>query len=306
MTARIGLALLIAAAGCTTTTTDDPAAGATDTRLVISETATGIEGSLGDTTFTSMQVDEQTLDITVKINAMVLTATADLKAGVLELDGYSAATGEDTQMTDEDRASLVELEGALAPLGEDVPYALDKLRGFVATIAEHPTTLDLQTLRLLEENRSWTSLCYAKNTYYPATHDCNVGNMNIDATTLDDAYLSSQGSQGSADGTAWYFPAGGGYQCCSGSMSCSRYTCNIPAAGWYVNIEVDHDTRVEYAYGNCFGVCGAGCPGTYQFTVDCVNHDACVRNGHVTASAYCDDQFTAASDDWVSAPNCGA
>ena len=89
-------------------------------------------------------------------------------------------------------------------------------------------------------------------------------------------------------------------------MSCSRYTVSVPSAGWYTGVEIDHDTRVEYSYGNCYGVCGAGCPGTYQFTVDCVNHDQCVRNGHVLASGYCDDQFSAASDDWASAPNCGA
>jgi hypothetical protein len=80
----------------------------------------------------------------------------------------------------------------------------------------------------------------------------------------------------------------------------------VPSAGWYVGVEVDHDTRVEYSYGNCFGVCGAGCPGSYQYTVDCLNHDTCTRNGHVLASGYCDDQFTAASDDWASAPDCGA
>ena len=77
-------------------------------------------------------------------------------------------------------------------------------------------------------------------------------------------------------------------------------------AGWWAGVEVNHDTNVEYAYGNCFGACGAGCPGSYQFTVDCVNHDSCVRNGHVMASGYCDDQYTSALDDWASAPNCGA
>jgi hypothetical protein len=161
-------------------------------------------------------------------------------------------------------------------------------------------------MRLVEENRSWTSLCYAKNSYYPGSHDCNIAGFWDDRTTLDDVWLSSDGNLGGPDGVAWYFPAGGSYQCCSGSSSCSRYSVSIPSAGWYTGVEVDHDTRVEYTYGNCFGVCGAGCPGSYQFTVDCVNHDQCVRNGHITSSGYCDDQFTSASDDWASAPDCGA
>jgi hypothetical protein len=273
--------------------------------LDIQKTPTGITGTFGDATFTSELVSDQVLDITLHVNGMVITATVDFATGVLETDGYTAATGENTQMTDEDRASLLSLERALAKLDGTLPMPLDKLRGFVATWAEHPTTVDLQSIHLSAENRSWTSLCWAKNSYYPASHDCNTGGFWIDATTLDDVYMANIGDQGGPDGVAWYFPAGGSYQCCSGSLSCSRYSCSVPSAGWYVGVEVDHDTRVEYAYGNCFGVCGAGCPGTWQYTVDCVNHDQCVRNGHITASGYCDDQFTAASDDWASAPDCG-
>lgn len=41
-----------------------------------------------------------------------------------------------------------------------------------------------------------------------------------------------------------------------------------------------------------------------QYTLDATNHDGCVRNGHLLASAYCDDQFVSASDDELYAPNC--
>lgn len=299
------LLLALALAACTESADTQKPPGATE-ELVITTTDKGVTGSLGETTFKSEMATADVLDIEVHINGMVMTAMVDFKTGVIENDGYTAATGENTQMTDEDRTAMLQLEGALAKLQGDLPFAMDKLRGFVATEAEHPTTLDLQDIRLIEENRSWTSLCYAKNTYYPASHDCNVGGFYTDATQLDDVYLSSTGDLGGPDGVAWYFPAAGSYQACSGSLSCSRYSVSIGAAGWYSGVEVDHDTRVEYSYGNCFGACGAGCPGTYQYTVDCVNHDQCVRNGHITASGYCDDQFAAASDDWVSAPNCGS
>lgn len=273
--------------------------------LEIAGTDKGITGSYGATTFSSEMASDNVLDMKVTFNGMVITALVDFQAGVIEYDGYAADTGANTQMTDDDRTALLDLEGALAQLKGDQPFAVDKLRGFVATWAEHPSTVDLQDIRLVEENRSWTSLCYAKNSYYSASHDCDTGGFWIDATTLDNVWLSSTGNLGGPDGVAWYIPAAGNYQACSGSLWCSRYSQYISGAGWWSGFEVDHDTRVEYAYGNCFGVCGAGCPGTYQFTVDCLNHDSCVRNGHITSSGYCDDQFVAASDDWASAPDCG-
>jgi hypothetical protein len=299
------LLLALALAACTETA-DTQKPEATSEELVVTQTEKGVSGSFGTTTFKSEMATDDVLDMQVHINGMVMTALVNFKTGVIEYDGYTEATGENTQMTDEDRAAMLDLERGLATLDGKLPFALDKLRSFVATEAEHPTTVDLQDIRLVEETRSWTSLCYAKNSYYPASHDCDTGGFWIDATTLDDVWLSSTGNLGGPDGVAWYFPAGGTYQACSGSTWCSRYSVSVPSAGWYTGVEVDHDTRVEYSYGNCFGVCGAGCPGTYQFTVDCVNHDQCVRNGHITASGYCDDQFTAASDDWASAPDCGA
>lgn len=302
----IGLGLIAALIGCTSSepTTNEPA---TSSELEIHDTANGIAGSLGETVFTSGMVTSDVLEITVKVNGMMITALVDFKTGVMEFDGFALETGESTQMTDDDRASLGELEHALAPLGEELPFTLEKLRGFVATWVEHPSTVDMQMIRISEENRDWTSLCYAKNTYYPASHDCDTAGFWTDQTTLDYVYMSSTGNLGGPDGVAWYFPSGGGFTCCSNNgLWCSTYTCSVPGAGWYSGVEVAHDTRVEHSYGNCFGACGAGCPGSYQYTIDCVNHDQCVRNGHVLASGYCDDQYTASADDWASAPNCGA
>ena len=273
--------------------------------LVITDTAKGIVGSFHETSFSSEQPDPDHLSIWIQTNGLMITAELDLKTGVMEYDGFALATGENTQMTDEDRASLLALEHELAKLGGNLPYATEKLRGFVATWAEFPSTMDMQVMTVSEETRSWTSLCYAKNSYYPASHDCDSGGFWTDQTTLDNVWISSTGDLGGPDGVAWYFPWGGGFNCCSGSLWCGGYTCNIPYAGWWSGVEVNHDTNVEYAFGNCFGACGAGCPGSYQYTVDCINHDSCVRNGHVTASGYCDDQYTSSIDDWASAPDCG-
>ncbi len=59
----------------------------------------------------------------------------------------------------------------------------------------------------------------------------------------------------------------------------------------------------------CLGRCGVGCVQSEpqvrkrQYTQQCFNHDLCV--GHFgTTLGFCSDEFTAASDDYLNAPNC--
>ncbi len=59
----------------------------------------------------------------------------------------------------------------------------------------------------------------------------------------------------------------------------------------------------------CLGRCGVGCIQSEpqerkrQYTQQCFNHDICV--GHFgTTLGFCSDEFTAASDDYLNAPNC--
>lgn len=59
----------------------------------------------------------------------------------------------------------------------------------------------------------------------------------------------------------------------------------------------------------CLGRCGVGCIQSEpqarkrQYTQQCFNHDLCV--GHFGSTlGYCSDEFTAASDDYLNAPNC--
>src|SRR5512143_3000371 len=102
------LFLALALVGCTdfdpgkAPPTDDTTSSAA---LDIQPTDTGIAGTFGDTTFTSDMVSDHVLDITIHMNGMVITADVDFLAGVIETDGYTADTGENTQMTDEDRAT---------------------------------------------------------------------------------------------------------------------------------------------------------------------------------------------------------
>jgi len=68
---------------------------------------------------------------------------------------------------------------------------------------------------------------------------------------------------------------------------------------------VHYDTHVvggDTHHGHCFGACGEGCGAGTDYTKDCANHDACVDGGYNWYE--CSDEETAASDDYLFAPNC--
>lgn len=97
----------------------------------------------------------------------------------------------------------------------------------------------------------YTRWCDRLNTYQTVTHDDNKYPRGADQTTYY-AYISTIGD-GPCSG-ATYFWKNGVWQC---------YT-------------PDHDPDVEYAYGGCFGRCGAGCSAGGVYSKDCADHDRCV------------------------------
>jgi hypothetical protein len=133
---------------------------------------------------------------------------------------------------------------------------------------------------------AYTSLCNNMFNWFQVTHDgpwligCNSDRWEDKNTYY--AYISNHAAGPCSDGT--YF------------WKNSQWVCYEP----------DHDTSVEYAYGDCFGRCGAGCGGSGAgaYTVDCADHDSCVRFGHALAAVSCDDEFTFTADDAMFAPNC--
>lgn len=200
----------------------------------------------------------------------------------VEYEAYATDNGKPTQLTDDDRAALLALGRELESLGEVEP-PLARLRSFANQWAEFPSTLE-PSGRVYLGFRAYSSLCWAKNTYQTVTHDCWSYNDGADGSTYS-AYIGMQApAAGCAEDT--YFWVGSSWSCLAS--------------------EPNHSTSIEYAYGGCFGRCGAGCGSDSQLTVDCANHDSCVRFGHDIASLWCDDEFTSTIDDWASAPNCGA
>jgi len=248
--------------------------------LMIDGNEQAVVGSLGspDREFRfRSEVAEGGFAVQVDFNGMTI-AIERAADGWVSYDGIGAQDGGAVQMTDEDRAALLELTVTLDALGEDVVEPIERLRGFTNLWSEFPTHQSLHG-EVRTDFRAFTSLCGSVNTYREATHDDWDHDRGEDATTYS-AYLSMHGAGPCSDGT--YFWINGAWRC----------------------EEPDHDPAVEFAYGDCFGRCGAGCGGGTQFTVDCLDHDSCVRFGHSITSLWCDDEFVSTIDDWASAPNC--
>lgn len=238
--------------------------------------------------FASEPQGEGVYALTLKVRGVTLDATVDFANRSSSFDGFGAQ-GDDVLLDDEERELVASLYRALndrAPAG--APEAFKVLRRAVGVWAEHPTTVPLGRLVYGDEGRGYTMLCsYAKcggsftgscsswNWFNYAKHDCNRGGF--------DSTINQQSAQL------------GDHFTCSGD---ELYFKN----GWICG-EPDHFSRPQVV-GNCFGRCGGGCGGDTQYTLDATNHDGCVRNGHVLASGYCDDQFVSASDDELFAPDC--
>ena len=265
--------------------------------LELTSEASGVSGRLVDaqgtpTHFSSRLVEQGVYRIEVRLNGLTLTGLVDADNGVSSLDGFAEETGGDTQMLDGDRSQLQALSAALnekLPAGDAATPEAKYLRRAVSLWSQHPTTVALQRTVMGEQGRGYTMLCsYAKcngvwsgscggvyNWYSYAKHDCQHGGFDY----TRNQQIAQLGNHGTCSGDEYYM---------NGSWVCG---------------EPDHWSRPK-VMGNCFGRCGGGCGGDTQYTLDATNHDGCVRNGHALASAYCDDQFTSASDDEMFAPNC--
>jgi hypothetical protein len=295
MTKRALVLLSIVAAGCAG---QGSSSSSTAGELTVAEQQGQASGhfidhsdaDLGRVDFTSRFVDTNVLDIELRFHGLTVTATVDFDSGVIEYDGFTTSNGQGTQILEDDRALMLAFARALDARGTHVSEPLSRVRSFANTWAEFPATLDPQGLSLVDDNRSYSSICYALNTYQRATHDCweTTGSCSDwwgcsdgdDPSTTDYAYVSMHANCGAADGTNFW--------------QNNAWRCYEP----------NHDSNIEYGYGNCLGRCGADCGSSTQFTWDCLNHDECVRTGHDLASAWCDDEFTSTVDDWTAAPNC--
>ena len=238
--------------------------------------------------------------VTVELRGMVLLLTADRETGAFDVDGFTLATGEDTQMSAADRAVLHDFDLALGAYAGDSERgpALDVLFHTVTAWTDYASSLPLQRTFHGRLDRS-SNLCSSVNKpgqgttikYVAASHDCGstkgdcsnwVGCDFWDDNSTTDKVAMSMSPTGSCSDDTYF----GG--------STTGMSCHEP----------DHPGGKEYAYGQCFGRCGAGCGSNTQFTRDCLDHDQCVRLGHGIASGWCNDHLVGATWDALNASNC--
>jgi len=244
--------------------------------LDVKSTQSGVQGSysVGESSlrFSSREVEPGTIDVVVSLHGLDLTAVVNSKQNAAEVDGF-AADGTDSQLVTEDREVLKNFVKALDAAASDGSLAATTLYRVSSNWSQTPDTVPLARSVVGSENRSWVSLCGYYGSYVDATHDDN----NYSDFS---PYSTSHAHVGYRSSSTFYY------------------------IGFWTTTVQNHKPLL-YEYGNCYGNCGAGCPGGAQtLTLDCHDHDQCVRNGHAIASLYCDDEFTSASDDEFFAPTC--
>ena len=273
---KIGLAILLGLAGCAGESGQpEPAAPVSDS-LQVNVTDKAITGTFmhGDDvlTFSTVVDDAQVFTTTVALHGLTLDALADMRNGVITLDGYTTATGADTTLVDEDTALISGFRKALddkLPSQPGPTNVVEILRGSVGLWEEWPHTRSLSAVTVAQTDRSVVKLCGNIGSYVLAKHDCNVCSGYNGATNCQVyAYVGDTGT-----GTTYYWR--------NGAWSTTPYNHAVQPS----------------EYGDCYGRCGADCGSGHVYSQDCLNHDSCVRNGHSLGSAYCDDELTSCADD---------
>jgi len=282
-----------------------PAPGVLET----SKSSTEVSGTYaldsfsGDTAvFRSADQGNQVVEVTVQLHGMTLVADIDFTAQTAEFKGFGTDTKKETPITEEDSAMLGGLSKKLQSSLDDskatlAEQALVKAMGVweewpastSPNLSVGAKTSSLFWIYMLCGQArcpvraangtlvwSYTGNCAQWNWTLYAEHDCNQCNFGQPRCQQ----IVQLGDHARCNGDEFYWNG-------------SSWLCGEP----------NHWIR-PYVTGNCFGRCGAGCGSGRQYTLNCMDHDGCVRNGHSIISWWCDDQFVAAIDDQLFAPNC--
>lgn len=307
----LACALLSASTAFAVEPTSFPTSSATTTSatgtLQSAKSTTEMSGtytsSASDTaTFRSVDKGNKLVDVSVDLHGMTLKATIDFTNKTASFSGYATATTTATTLRAEDNTLLASFSKKLqSTFNEATATLAEKALVKAAGVWEEwPTDSSLsQTItadafasiytmcaqaQCPVRNSSgalvmsYTGPCAQWNWTGFAEHDCNQCNFG-DPNCQQIVQL---GDHHRCNGDEWYWTG-------------SSWACGEP----------NHWIQ-PYVTGNCFGRCGGGCGFGWprQYTLNCMDHDGCVRNGHSLLSWWCNDQFVAAIDDQLFAPNC--
>lgn len=285
--ATLAALLLLTVAGCATQE-DTGSVGDLELQLTSNAAEGTYTASTGDLlTFHSTETAPDTIEISIEVRGMMLMATMDV-TGAMDLDVFSLANGEDTQILEGDRKVIDEFSSAVFDYDPKTTFVpLSKLERISSMWGSWPETNVPTRLVLGQADHSYTSLCGYVNHYVKFTHDGpgswvgGCGRDNWDDKSTYYGLVNAEGTYCGGDGTKF-------------SADRSSWKCYEP----------DHSKSMEFARGGCFAQCGEGC-GSPDYTVDCGDHDSCVRFGHALVSISCQDEFDSTLDDWGFSPVCG-
>jgi hypothetical protein len=276
LVSSVAVGALLGLAACSTAIPDEqPEVGEID----VQQSQASVTGTytVGDNvvSFSSTEVAANEFDVVLELNGMTLVAVVDRVGQVAEVDGF-ADKGADTQVVDTDREVLDAFVRMLAGAVDTEEFAAGAvLYRAASNWSQTPDTMPLQRLVAGEENRDFVSICGSFRKFLEATHDDNN-------CSFFDPICTSVAEVGNRVSPTFSFIN-------------NRWVTTVP----------NHLARVLQT-GDCYGNCGASCPGSnpQTLTLDCHDHDQCVRNGHFIASVFCNDEFASASDDEFFAPRC--
>lgn len=235
--------------------------------------------------------NDKSFSFTMRFHKMVVDATVDMSMGwTTHMDGF-AEDGSDTSMTEDDQAYLnafVRTFEAKYPqvgreeVGVNVPFSsLTNLYGqWIPAMnvkwtkfedAEHGASL----CQYLSCNTGRTGACTGGEQYVKAGHDC---------WTCNGDYIFQSGSSGSCQSWVQVGDHYGSTKDRTSSSTSWASAGSPPAHG-----------SLHYQIGECDGRYGAGCGSGTVYETGALQHDHCVRNGHVVTSSWCSDELTRAT-----------
>lgn len=237
-------------------------------------------------TFRARSLEGDRVDLSLDFGDLVLSAVGDNLQKRFQLDGFAAANGLDTQITDADR----QLVGAFhRSLEEDLVGRKDQglssrdelLERFTSLWSEWSDGLELARPVLADKDRVSATLCGRAWQWVRGTHDCWSYERWEDRSSA----WGSVATRGQA------FPDG-------------QYTHQYSTDRRSWGGAMDHK-RGNFMAGSCMGRCGAGCGDLgANLTQDCMDHDICVTGNHGSSSFWCSDEFADTVDDFAGGVPC--
>lgn len=242
--------------------------------------ATRIAGSYvaGEDTlvFEAREVEANLVTVTVSLHGMTLDATLDTRDGnrMWSQDAFASDTGADTTVALEDVELIaafvkaIEAENIGISLGDGLAFHFGAVINYWG---EWIPAMDPVRIKFEDRNRA-IDMCWwasAPDRYHGYDgHDCDACNgdpVQGQGFTSCSSYVG----YGPYYSPTWYYI---GY-----------WTSSEDAAG--------HGNG-SYQTGDCYGRYGSSCGGGTAYFQENASHDHCVRNKHVTWSAWCSDELT--------------